>query len=144
MFVLSYYLCALFFSDALMMNHFIKYSVCTLKSIFKVHPSPRFMYMQQSQALISTAFYWQHRQCETFCITAKAKCPSLCLLIRIFRVGSLRSSPPSQNKWEITVERRLQHKTVMGEEQEDDSSSLKSTGYVFLLSRGLESTTPTQ
>lgn len=98
MFVLSYYLCALFFSDALMMNHFIKYSVCTLKSIFKVHPSPRFMYMQQSQALISTAFYWQHRQCETFCITAKAKCPSLCLLIRIFRVGSLRSSPPSQNK----------------------------------------------
>lgn len=34
--------------------------------------------------------------------------------------------------------------TGMGEEQEDDSSSLKSTGYVFPLSQGLESTTPTQ
>lgn len=41
-------------------------------------------------------------------------------------------------------QRHLEQKTVMGEEQEDDSSSLKSIRYVFSLSWGLESTTPTQ
>lgn len=52
--------------------------------------------------------------------------------------------PPLLETNEGLKQRRLEQKTVMGEEQEDDSSSLKSTGYVFLLSRGLESTTPTQ
>lgn len=41
-------------------------------------------------------------------------------------------------------QRHLEQRIVMVEEQVDDSSSLKSTGYVFLLSQGLESTTPTQ
>lgn len=91
---------------------------------------------------------------KPFHITVKAKCAFLCFLIRIFSVGLLTPAlvippypptptPPLKTN-EGLKQRRLEQKTVMGEEQEDDSSSLKSTGYVFLLSRGLESTTPTQ
>lgn len=47
--------------------------------------------------------------------------------------SSLYSSPLETNEG-----LKQEQKAAIGEEQEDDSSSLKSTGYIFLLSQGLE------
>ncbi len=88
---------------------------------------------------------------KPFHTTVKAKCAFFMVPHQDIQCGIAHSCschtsipPPHLKTNEGLKQRRLEQKTMMGEEQEDDSSSLKSTGYVFLLSRGLESTTPTQ